>query len=510
MTKRNLRNKIFSACILLWVFGCAFAYAQINTVNAEEDLHIEGNYAYKVCENPKSGKHAEIHEYLGNETHVVVPDTLGGYPVYGARLFTMQMEDTERLNQIQSVEFPKTLINLHGMSCMWFENLSSVTIHEGTEFIGTAAFSRCFSLRSITIPASVTNIAEDISDVKEMEYRVQEGSYADKYLTEAGEQNITRTGTKVRATNLLIDGKKETAKDVEVSSPSDSRSFCIEADLIPSNASNRRITWTVDNEEVIDFKDNEGLNNYGSRMCFSIKKGGQARITAVTDDGGYVAECVLNAKMNIACHAISLSEESYEYDGTEKKPKVIIDNLTEGEDFSVEYNDNIEPGTGTVIIRGLGLNTGTVSKSFTISLKEEEKKPDKGDEEKEPDKNPDKDSPVTENRPAVVPDKGNFSQDKVTIKKPSGFKVKNVKKRKVKVRWKKVKGADGYEIYRSTKKNGEYSRIKTIKKVGTVNYTNSKLKNKKQYYYKIRAYKTVNGKKYYSVFSGVKSVKIKK
>lgn len=103
--------------------------------------------------------------------------------------------------------------------------------------------------------------------------------------------------------------ERETTKDVEVGSPSDSRSFCIEADLIPSDTLNRKITWTADNEEVIDFKNNEGLNNYGSRMCFSIKKGAQSRIAAVTDDGGYMAECVLNVKMNIACHAISLSEE---------------------------------------------------------------------------------------------------------------------------------------------------------------------------------------------------------
>lgn len=62
---------------------------------------------------------------------------------------------------------------------------------------------------NLYIEGNVTNIAGEISDIKGMEYRVQEGSYADKYLTEAGEQHITRTGTKVLVTALLIDGKRD-------------------------------------------------------------------------------------------------------------------------------------------------------------------------------------------------------------------------------------------------------------------------------------------------------------
>lgn len=44
------------------------------------------------------------------------------------------------------------------------------------------------------------------------------------------------------------------------------------------------------------------------------------------------------------------------------------------------------------------------------------------------------------------------------------------------ISWKKVKGASGYEVYRSTKKNGKYKKIKTIKKAGTVRFTDKKLK----------------------------------
>lgn len=57
--------------------------------------------------------------------------------------------------------------------------------------------------------------------------------------------------------------------------------------------------------------------------------------------------------------------------------------------------------------------------------------------------------------------------------------------------------------------NGKYKAVSTIKKGSTVSYTNKKLTSKKTYYYKVRAYRVVNGKKVYSGYSKVKGVKIK-
>jgi len=79
-------------------------------------------------------------------------------------------------------------------------------------------------------------------------------------------------------------------------------------------------------------------------------------------------------------------------------------------------------------------------------------------------------------------------------------------KRSATVKYGKVKGADGYEIYRSTRKNKGFKKIKTTAKTS---YKNSKLKSKKTYYYKVRAYRKVDGKKVYSSFSKVKAVKVK-
>lgn len=59
-------------------------------------------------------------------------------------------------------------------------------------------------------------------------------------------------------------------------------------------------------------------------------------------------------------------------------------------------------------------------------------------------------------------------------------------------------------------KNAKGNKTKTISKNKTTSYTIKKLKKKKTYYVRIRTYKKVSGKTYYSEWSSVKKVKIKK
>ncbi len=68
--------------------------------------------------------------------------------------------------------------------------------------------------------------------------------------------------------------------------------------------------------------------------------------------------------------------------------------------------------------------------------------------------------------------------------------------------WNKSESASGYSIYRATSKNGKYSLIKST---SALSYTNSKLTSNKTYYYKVRAFKTVNKKKIYGAYSDIKT-----
>lgn len=99
---------------------------------------------------------------------------------------------------------------------------------------------------------------------------------------------------------------------------------------------------------------------------------------------------------------------------------------------------------------------------------------------------------------------------KPTLKKTTKVKVKNSKKRAAVVTWKKVSGASGYRVYRATKKNGKYKLVKTVKGNKSVKYTNKKLKKNKKYYYKVRAYRTVSGKKVFGAYSSKVRVNVRK
>ncbi len=69
-------------------------------------------------------------------------------------------------------------------------------------------------------------------------------------------------------------------------------------------------------------------------------------------------------------------------------------------------------------------------------------------------------------------------------------------KKKIKIKWKKVAGASGYQISRATKAKGRY---KSIKRTKARSYTD-KVKRKKKYYYRIRAYRLVNGVRIYGAY----------
>ena len=94
-----------------------------------------------------------------------------------------------------------------------------------------------------------------------------------------------------------------------------------------------------------------------------------------------------------------------------------------------------------------------------------------------------------------------------TLKKISTPTVKKHSSSKIKVQWDNISGESGYQISKSTSKS---------KKGKLYNYSTTTGKSKiitaikgKTYYYKIRAYKKIDGKKIYGPWSNVKSYKLK-
>ena len=99
------------------------------------------------------------------------------------------------------------------------------------------------------------------------------------------------------------------------------------------------------------------------------------------------------------------------------------------------------------------------------------------------------------------------------VKAPGKVKIskaKNVKKKKISVKWKKIKKAKGYQLQYSTSKKFKKSKTKT-KTTKKTSLTIKKLKKGKTYYVRVRAFtKNKSGKKVSGKWSKVKKVKINK
>lgn len=101
--------------------------------------------------------------------------------------------------------------------------------------------------------------------------------------------------------------------------------------------------------------------------------------------------------------------------------------------------------------------------------------------------------------------KGSFSYKKYAVpklKKVTGEKATSSKYDSISLSWNKVTGATGYQVYRAESKDGKYSRIKSTT---DCKYKNTNLTTGKTYYYKVRAYRKVNGSYKFGAYSNVVS-----
>ncbi len=241
------------------------------------------------------------------------------------------------------------------------------------------------------------------------------------------------------------------------------------------------------------------------------------------------------------------------FNGKEQNPPITVTSgsttLQSGKDYSVVYVNSATPGMASVIVKGEGNYTGTqtinynikvpevtgvkvskyTNKSITISWTKNDvvsgyeiynSKNRRAARVNKPTTTKGTVSKLSAGTSqtfrvrAYVNKDGQYYYGPFTSVKavtaPNSTKIsslKSTKKKQVTVKWKKVKGATQYQVYRSTSKKGKYKKLATTKKTS---YTDKKATGGKKYYYKIRVCKKINNKNYYSSYSAVKSVKAKK
>lgn len=76
----------------------------------------------------------------------------------------------------------------------------------------------------------------------------------------------------------------------------------------------------------------------------------------------------------------------------------------------------------------------------------------------------------------------------------------------VELNWQTVYKSSGYEVYRATNESGNFTKIATLTDNGKSCYKDKNLKNRKKYYYKVRAFKELNGQVCFGDFSDVLTI----
>lgn len=197
---------------------------------------------------------------------------------------------------------------------------------------------------------------------------------------------------------------------------------------------------------------------------------GTAKVT-VTGKGNYKGTAEKTFKISaksIAGAKVTAADKTYT--GKNLTTSVTVKDgsrtLKSGTDYTLSYKNNKNPGTATVTVTGKGNYAGSVSKTFKITVK--------------------------------------VSKASLTSAK------KTSKKGQLKIKWKKVSGATGYQVYAAQNK-GFTKKVKkaTIKSGKTASTTLKGLTKKKTYYVRIRATKKIAGKTYYGAWSTVKKTKTK-
>lgn len=243
---------------------------------------------------------------------------------------------------------------------------------------------------------------------------------------------------------------------------------------------------------------------------------------------------------------VTLSQQSFVYDGTAKNPAVIYNGITllENTDYTVKYSNNVDVGTVKATITGINNYSGTAVKEFKITpIKFDDKKVSVSLEKSSFVYNGQSITPVVyvaynhnnliqntdftatysnNNAPGVATVKitgiGNYSGSisKTYIILPEKIASVSIKKDSATsavISWSAASKVSGYEILKFDSAKNAYVHLANVSNSQT-SYKVSSLKNSTAYYFQIRAYKTVNDKNYYgeagnTVFTFIKPSKVK-
>ena len=304
---------------------------------------------------------------------------------------------------------------------------------------------------TVDILDSVFNSSTNELTFKSDKFSIYVLTYKDTYYS----PSYPVTGIKVSPDTLTLAKKGETAQ--------------LTAEVTPSYADNKRVTWQSSDEKVATVDENGKVTAVGN---------GTATITATSVSGSYTATVSVTVKIPVEIQKLTIEAEKETLtkigESTELKVKIEPENadlqklIWKSDNEKVATTD--ENGKVTAVGNGTAEITvttedGKITASIMITVK--------------------------------VP-------DEPTINKTTGFRrlrARSVKQTKTSVtlQWNIIKDADGYFVYGNRCNTGtksyKYRKLATITGGDISTWTQKDLKKGTYYKYVVKAYRMVNGKK---------------
>ena len=298
--------------------------SSIKSVVISEGVTSIGNSAFFEC---------------NNLTSVTIPE---GVTSIGNSAFF-------KCSSLTTVTIPSSVTSIGDHAFSDCSSLTSVTIPEGVTSIGDYAFSGCSSLTSVTIPMTLTSIGSSCffgSDLKDIYYTGVKSQFV---RINIGTNNSTFNQATVHYQGVAVTGVSLNQTSLTLMQ---GESAQLIATVLPANASDKTVTWSVTNPNVASVA--EGV--------VSALNAGTTEIKATTADGGFTAVCTVTVTAPptiLNRDTVLVLDDSGSMNGTP---------LTELKKAAIKFCKNVLEANGNNRIALVIFETDTTVYDFTTNI----------------------------------------------------------------------------------------------------------------------------------------------
>lgn len=454
----SLKKIIINGNVSTIPYGSFSGCTKLETLNLSSNTKTISDYAFENCTSIKNLDLPDSIETIG------VSAFTGCSGITGTVTLPAKLKDIKKTAfrdcaNIKTIVIPNSIRRIEEFA---FENCSSMTsavIGKGVTKIEQNAFKGCTSLRKVIFGGDYLNLSNvfDINYTPSVYYSTE---FADRWQNYSNKKKFEYSPI----TSITISGNKTIVA---------TKTMQLKVKVSPSNTNLVQPYYITTSNTNVATVNSDGVVTGVS--------GGTATITVTAING---TEKSITVKINptkvkgVEAKAITTSSVEVSWDESSNVTGYIIYRSTSKSSGYKKVGTSL---TNSYTDKGL-----TKGKTYYYKVR----------------------AYVKSGSTTLQSSSSSYASVKATSPTPTSVSAKKSASKVALIKWGKSIGAEGYEVYMATSKSGTYSKISTIKSGSTLSYKKTGLTSGKTYYFKVRSYITVNGKKVYSDYSKIVSCKV--